>query len=58
MYTCVNTFLWGPPQEAVALVRGFKDVEEAAKKLTDEAYGRGSMDNITCIIIRFNSMTR
>ena len=42
----------------MALVRGFKDVEEAAKKLTDEAYGRGSMDNITCIIVRFNSMAR
>ncbi len=41
------------PQEAVAVVRGIEDAEAAAKKLTEEAYGRGSMDNISCIIVRF-----
>eukprot|EP00891_Asterochloris_glomerata_P003136 jgi/Astpho2/3136/Aster-03419 len=30
------------------------DAEKAAKKLTDEAYCRGSNDNISCIVVRFN----
>ncbi|CAK9192961.1 unnamed protein product [Sphagnum jensenii] len=30
------------------------DAEEAANKLTKEAYRRGSADNITCLIVRFN----
>jgi hypothetical protein len=40
-------------QDAVALVRSIEDPEQAAKKLTEEAYGRGSMDNISCIVVRF-----
>ncbi|GBG63391.1 hypothetical protein CBR_g38013 [Chara braunii] len=41
--------------EAVVMVQKFpKDKpEEAAKSLTDEAYKRGSADNITCIVVRF-----
>ena len=31
-----------------------QDPQRAAKKLTDEAYGRGSNDNISCIVVRFN----
>ena len=31
-----------------------QDAEKAAKKLTDEAYCRGSNDNISCIVVRFN----
>ena len=31
----------------------WQDAEKAAKKLTDEAYSRGSNDNISCIVIRF-----
>ena len=30
-----------------------QDAEKAAKKLTDEAYGRGSNDNISCIVLCF-----
>jgi protein phosphatase 1L len=30
------------------------DAVEAANKLTKEAYNRGSADNITCLIVRFN----
>lgn len=30
-----------------------QDPEKAAKRLTDEAYGRGSNDNISCIVLKF-----
>ena len=33
---------------------GPQDPEKAAKKLTDEAYGRGSNDNISCIVLKFH----
>ncbi|EIE22236.1 protein phosphatase 2C catalytic subunit [Coccomyxa subellipsoidea C-169] len=39
--------------EAVNLIKDIPDAEKAAKKLTDEAYGRGSNDNISCIVLRF-----
>lgn len=41
-------------QDAAALIKDCKDAEKAAKKLTDEAYCRGSNDNISCIVVRFN----
>ncbi|KAK9831289.1 hypothetical protein WJX74_010677 [Apatococcus lobatus] len=41
-------------QEAVDFVRDVKDAEKAARKLTDEAYCRGSNDNISCVVVRFN----
>ena len=41
-------------REAVALISEVKDAEDAAKALSAEAYNRGSKDNITCIVIRFN----
>jgi protein phosphatase 1L len=41
-------------QEAVSMVKSIEDPEKAANKLTDEAYRRGSADNITCLIVRFN----
>jgi protein phosphatase 1L len=41
-------------QEAVSMVKSIEDAEEAANKLTVEAYRRGSADNITCVIVRFN----
>jgi len=41
-------------QEAVSMVESLVDPEEAAMRLTDEAYRRGSADNITCVIIRFS----
>jgi protein phosphatase 1L len=30
-----------------------QDPERAAKRLTDEAFQRGSNDNISCIVVRF-----
>jgi protein phosphatase 1L len=41
-------------QEAVSMVKSIENTEEAANKLTEEAYRRGSADNITCVIVRFN----
>jgi len=41
-------------QEAVSMVKSIEDAEKAANKLTEEAYHRGSADNITCVIVRFN----
>ncbi|KAK3000658.1 hypothetical protein RJ639_020752, partial [Escallonia herrerae] len=40
-------------EEAVAMVRPIQDPEEAAKRLMQEAYQRGSADNITIVVIRF-----
>ncbi|GLC37793.1 putative protein phosphatase 2C 59 [Pleodorina starrii] len=40
-------------QEAVALVLEIKDAEQAAKRVTEEAYQRGSADNISCVVVRF-----
>lgn len=31
-----------------------QDAEKAAKRLTDEAFSRGSNDNITCVVLRFS----
>ncbi|KAM7253317.1 hypothetical protein ACFE04_025935 [Oxalis oulophora] len=41
-------------KEAVDLVQEETDAEAASRKLTNEAYARGSCDNITCIVVRFN----
>ncbi len=41
-------------QDAVSMVATIPDAEEAANKLTGEAFRRGSADNITCVIVRFN----
>ncbi|MED6207544.1 putative protein phosphatase 2C 59 [Stylosanthes scabra] len=40
-------------EEAVAMIKKIDDAEEAAKKLMQEAYQRGSSDNITCVVVRF-----
>lgn len=40
-------------QDAVSLIHDIMDPEKAAKRLTDEAYSRGSADNISCVVIRF-----
>ncbi|ONK78879.1 uncharacterized protein A4U43_C01F510 [Asparagus officinalis] len=39
--------------EAVAMVKPIENPEEAAKKLMQEASHRGSVDNITCVVVRF-----
>lgn len=40
-------------QEAVDLVKSVKDPQAAAKRLSMEAVGRKSKDDISCIVIRF-----
>ncbi|OWM76437.1 hypothetical protein CDL15_Pgr024645 [Punica granatum] len=40
-------------EEAVAMIKPIQDPEEAAKQLLQEAYQRGSADNITCVVVRF-----
>jgi protein phosphatase 1L len=40
-------------QEAVGMIKPIEDAEEAAKRLMQEAYQRGSADNITCVVVRF-----
>ncbi|XP_043721072.1 probable protein phosphatase 2C 11 [Telopea speciosissima] len=42
--------------DAVAIVRGISDAEAASRKLIEEAYARGSSDNITCVIVRFENI--
>ncbi|EFJ17647.1 hypothetical protein SELMODRAFT_146683 [Selaginella moellendorffii] len=41
-------------QEAVMLVKSLMDPESAAKRLTQAAIKKGSMDNVSCIVVRFN----
>lgn len=40
-------------EEAVAMTKPIEDPEEAAKRLMQEAYQRGSGDNITIVVVRF-----
>ncbi|PNH12797.1 putative protein phosphatase 2C 59 [Tetrabaena socialis] len=40
-------------QEAVTLIRDVTDPEKASKRITEEAYQRGSNDNISCVVVRF-----
>ncbi|KAG9153588.1 hypothetical protein Leryth_008517 [Lithospermum erythrorhizon] len=39
--------------EAVSMVTPIQDPEEASKRLLQEAYQRGSADNITVVVVRF-----
>lgn len=43
-----------PFQEAVSLVQNITDAEVASRELIKEAYARGSSDNITCVVVRFD----
>ncbi|KAK9097824.1 hypothetical protein Syun_024869 [Stephania yunnanensis] len=40
-------------EEAVSMIKPIEDPEQAAKRLMQEAYERGSADNITCVVVRF-----
>ncbi|PQM34686.1 putative protein phosphatase 2C 59 [Prunus yedoensis var. nudiflora] len=40
-------------QEAVAMIKPIQDPKQAAERLMQEAYQRGSADNITCVVVRF-----
>ncbi|PWY66068.1 PP2C-domain-containing protein [Aspergillus heteromorphus CBS 117.55] len=42
-------------QEAVDLVRNVPDAQDASKILVDHALARFSTDNLSCMVIRFNS---
>jgi protein phosphatase PTC1 len=42
-------------QEAVDLVRNTKDAQEASKLLVDHALSRFSTDNLSCMVVRFDS---
>ncbi|KAG6552680.1 hypothetical protein Mapa_005627 [Marchantia paleacea] len=41
-------------QDAVSMVQAIDNAEDAATKLTSEAYAKGSADNITCVVVRFH----
>ncbi|KAG4398170.1 hypothetical protein AAZX31_10G276700 [Glycine max] len=41
-------------KEAVSLVQNITDAEVASRELIKEAYARGSSDNITCVVVRFD----
>ena len=36
------------------MVQNFTDAEVASRELIKEAYTRGSSDNITCVVVRFD----
>eukprot|EP00877_Chromochloris_zofingiensis_P001081 jgi/Chrzof1/10974/Cz05g19070.t1 len=40
-------------QEAIGIVKDIPDAEKAAKRLTEEAFQRGSNDNISCVVLKF-----
>lgn len=42
-------------QEAVELIRNVPDAQEASRVLVDHALARFSTDNLSCMVIRFNS---
>ncbi|OXV08521.1 hypothetical protein Egran_03717 [Elaphomyces granulatus] len=42
-------------QEAVDLIRDTKDAQEASKILVDHALSRFSTDNLSCMVVRFDS---
>lgn len=48
--------LWDvvPNEDAISLAQAEEEPEAAARKLTETAFTRGSADNITCIVVRFN----
>ncbi|KAL9243678.1 hypothetical protein vseg_017536 [Gypsophila vaccaria] len=42
-------------KDAVSIVQDIKDAEQASRTLTAEAFARGSSDNITCLVVRFEN---
>jgi len=41
-------------QDAVTMAEYMPDAEKAANRLVEEAYHRGSLDDVTCVIVRFH----
>ena len=48
---CVNQVMNN--QEAVDVVKRYKDPQTAAKQLVAEAVKRDSKDDISCVVVRF-----
>ncbi len=50
-----TTGLWSvvSNQDAVTMAEYMPDAEKAANRLVEEAYRRGSLDDVTCVIVRF-----
>ncbi|KAL8467028.1 hypothetical protein ACS0TY_035925 [Phlomoides rotata] len=42
-------------KDAVNIVQDIPDAEAASRKLVEEAFAKGSSDNITCIVVRFEN---
>lgn len=42
-------------KDAVDIVQDIMNAEAASRKLIEEAYARGSSDNITCVVVRFEN---
>lgn len=40
-------------QDAVALVKDIREADRAAHRLVEEAFQRGSNDNISCVVMKF-----
>jgi protein phosphatase 1L len=40
-------------QDAVALIKDIDDAGKAAHRLVEEAFQRGSNDNISCVVLKF-----
>ncbi|CAM6024125.1 unnamed protein product [Sphagnum balticum] len=51
-----TTGLWSvvSNQDAVTMAEYMPDAEKAANRLVEEAYRRGSLDDVTCVIVRFH----
>ncbi|CAN5968815.1 unnamed protein product [Sphagnum jensenii] len=51
-----TTGLWSvvSKQDAVTMAEYMPDAEKAAKRFVEEAYRRGSLDDVTCVIVRFH----
>ncbi|CAL5386612.1 unnamed protein product [Camellia sinensis] len=45
-------------KDAVAIVQDIADAEAASRKLIEAAYAKGSSDNITCVVVRFENVLR
>lgn len=41
-------------QDAIQMVKNVPDAQKAARLLAEQAYERGSNDNISCVVVRFN----
>jgi protein phosphatase 1L len=51
-----TTGLWSvvSNQDAVTMAEYMPDAEKAANRLVEEAYRRGSLDDVTCVIVHFH----